>query len=383
MTWLTRKARELIDRASAWQLPVRIQVPSREEVLATGLSALALGLVLGLATGPVSGPAAILPAFAAPLAEAVTTEEEEAIDLPSLGSPAGTASGGVTTAAAVGPALQAAPATVPVPAPTPATPTPAGGGGGGGGGEGGGGDEGEGDSSIPLTATAVSVSVTGRSYGVVDGFGNMFTVFGNGAPGVGDRLRTSVEPLANGMFAETADRTLLERRSEVPMRGIVSYLDAETGVVVLSSRGVSVAVDGTGILEQPPEDLREGANVESEVEFVELESGPGGESNPGLSLVSVEATFLPDNPIELTGELNGIDRGMRIARFSADSGGVLQAEVEAVLPGALDATTLKVGFQYSVTLRRANGGALRVAGLSPAWGKRPANDPALAFGEHG
>lgn len=218
---------------------------------------------------------------------------------------------------------------------------------------------------------------------MVDDFGNMFTVFGNGAPSLGDRLKTSIEPLANGMFAETGARTVLDRRSQVPMRGIVSYLDADTGIVVLSSRGVSVAVDGSGVLERPPENFREGANVESEVEFVEGEDEPGGEPRPGLSLVSVEATFLPNTPIELTGELNGIESETRIARFSADSGGVLEAEIEAVLPGSLDATTLKLGFQYSVTLRRASDGALRVAGLSPAWGKRSANDPGLAFGEHG
>jgi hypothetical protein len=383
MGGLRDKVRTLTARAAAWRLPVRISAPSRDEWFAAGLSTLAFGLVLGLATGPVGGPGIIFPAFAAPVAETVSEGEDE-VALPTLGAPAG--SNGGPSLAAVPPPAPAAPAPAPAPPVPSEPPTGSGGGGGGSGGGDDGGDEQR--DGLPITATVVSTAVTGKSYAVADEAGNLFTIYGNGVPGVGDRIGTSIEPLANGTFLEISDRRLLGERSSAAMRGIVSYLDPESGIVVLSSRGVSIALEGSRVFEQEIEALREGASAEAEVEMVEPdpedpEAPAEAEPEPDFSIVSLDASFYEGSPIELTGKLKDLDRPERLATFAADSGGLLEAEVDAVAPNGLELASLKVGFTYSVTLREGSGGALRIAGLSPAWGQRPANDPALAFGEHG
>lgn len=379
MARLIVKVRNLLARARAWRLPVRVAAPSRDEWFAAGLSTLALGLVLGLATGPVGGAGVIFPAFAAPVADAVP-EGGDGVALPTLGSPAGSTRGQtLTSVPPPSPAPSPAPAPAPAPSPAPApTPNPTDSGGGGG-------DEEEQDEGLPITATVVSVAITGKSYAVADSAGNLFTVFGNGVPGVGDRIETSIEPLVNGTFAELADRELLDRSTSASIRGVISYLDPESSIVVVSSRGVSIALDGSSVFAEQPDELREGASADAEVQMVEPEPDPQPESEPlpDFSIVSLDASFYEGSPIELTGRLKDLDRPGRLATFAADSGGLLEAEVEANVPNGLDLASLKLGFTYSVTVREGSGGALRITGLSPAWGQKPANDPALAFGEHG
>lgn len=379
MARLIVKVRNLLAKARAWRLPVRVAAPSRDEWFAAGLSTLALGLVLGLATGPVGGAGVIFPAFAAPVADAVP-EGGDGVALPTLGSPAGsTREQTLTSVPPPSPAPSPAPAPAPAPSPAPApTPNPTDSGGGGGDGE-------EQDEGLPITATVVSVAITGKSYAVADSAGNLFTVFGNGVPGVGDRIETSIEPLVNGTFAELADRELLGRSTSASIRGVISYLDPESSIVVVSSRGVSIALDGSSVFAEQPDELREGASADAEVQMVEPEPDPQPESEPlpDFSIVSLDASFYEGSPIELTGRLKDLDRPGRLATFAADSGGLLEAEVEAIVPNGLDLASLKLGFTYSVTVREGSGGALRITGLSPAWGQKPANDPALAFGEHG
>lgn len=379
MARLIVKVRNLLARARAWRLPVRVAAPSRDEWFAAGLSTLALGLVLGLATGPVGGAGVIFPAFAAPVADAVP-EGGDGVALPTLGSPAGsTREQTLTSVPPPSPAPSPAPAPAPAPSPAPApTPNPTDSGGGGG-------DGAEQDEGLPITATVVSVAITGKSYAVADSAGNLFTVFGNGVPGVGDMIETSIEPLVNGTFAELADRELLGRSTSASIRGVISYLDPESSIVVVSSRGVSIALDGSSVFAEQPDELREGASAEAEVQMVEPEPEPQPESEPlpDFSIVSLDASFYEGSPIELTGRLKDLDRPGRLATFAADSGGLLEAEVEAIVPNGLDLASLKLGFTYSVTVREGSGGALRITGLSPAWGQKPANDPALAFGEHG
>jgi hypothetical protein len=385
----------------AARLPVRIEVPGRDELIAAGLATLAMGLVLGLAIGPGgTGPGSLLPAYAGPLASTAPLlgDDSGESSLPTLGSPAGGTSddggGGIQTVAAV-PAPDTGISTTtsyvePPPADsTPVTPAGNGGGGGGGGGSGDGGDGGDEPEGLPLTATVVGVSVTGRSYSVADDSGNLFTVYANGVPAVGDRVETGILPLSNGTFAEVDQRRSRGQRTEAKIRGVVSFIDREAGVMVVSSRGASVPID---LQPEPVPDLEDqelevGYDATVDVEVIEPPLPPEDPegplvSNRRLRVVSAEATPNPSAAIELTGLVRTVSAGDRTVEVAADSDGLLEAIVTVVAPTSLDLKLLKTGRAYSLTARRTTTGELRLTGLSPAFSRKAAGDRNAAFGEH-
>jgi hypothetical protein len=386
----------------AARLPVRIEVPGRDELIAAGLATLAMGLVLGLAIGPGgAGPGSLLPAYAGPLAATAPLigEDGDGSSLPTLGSPAGgTSSGGggggaPLVAAVAPPAVVDSGSTVPTPVAPPIddTPvTPAGNGGGGGGGGSGGGDDGEDEAEgLPLTATVVGVSVTGRSYSVADDSGNLFTVYANGVPAVGDRVETGILPLSNGTFEEVDQRRSRGQRTEAKIRGVVSFIDRGVGVMVVSSRGVSVPID---LQPEPAPDLEDqelevGYDATVDVQVIEPPLPPEDPDAPLLSnrrlrVIAAEATPNPSAAIELTGLVRTVSAGDRTVEVSADSDGLLEAIVTVVAPTSLDLKLLKTGRAYSLTARRTATGELRLTGLSPAFSKKAAGDRKAAFGEH-
>ncbi len=394
------------NRLSQWKgqieaarLPVRIEVPGRDELIAAGLATLAMGLVLGLAIGPGgTGPGSLLPAYAGPLASVAPLlgDDSGESSLPTLGSPAGGTSdgggGAVQTVAAV-PAPDTGISTTTSyvePPPADSTPvTPAGnGGGGGGGGSGDGGDGGDEPEGLPLTATVVGVSVTGRSYAVADDSGNLFAVYANGVPAVGDRVETGILPLANGTFVEAGTRVTKGQRATATMRGVVSFIDREAGVMVISSRGTSVPVDlDRTVVPEEGEDLAVGYDATVDVEVVE--PAPPSEdpeepqpSNRRLRVVSAEATPNPSSAIELTGVVKAISVEDRTFEVAADSDGLIDSVVTVEAPTSLDLSLVKTGRAYSITIRRAEEGDLRLTGLSPAFSRKAADDRTAAFGEH-
>ncbi|MFM9076775.1 MAG: hypothetical protein ACKORM_00860 [Solirubrobacterales bacterium] len=377
------------------KLPVRIAVPTHEEIAAAALSTLADGLADGLAVGAGLNSGSFLPAIAAPLAGvgAAGTETEAAI--PELGAPAGGSGGGAVTASTAtggGSVTQvaAAPTTAPAPTPvpletTPSEPSPSGSGAGGG-------DSSGDQDSLPLTATVVSVSVTGKSYAVSDEYGNLFSVFAKNAPKTGDQVKTRITPLLNGTFLEASTRQVTGRKGEAEIRGVVSYLDAQTGIVVVSSRGVSLALDGREVIANAGPNLRVAATAEAKISLAPVESAPAappaGESDPTgpippspeARILELEVNFYEGTAVELTGKLEVLDPVTRKARFAADSSGVLTGTVEATLPPEVPFGKLKVGKPYCVTLREGADGLLTLTGFSPAWSEKGANDPAESYG---
>lgn len=375
------------------RLPVRVPLPSREELAAAGLSTLAVGLAIGLAIGPGINSGIFMPAIAAPLAEATDDALDDEVPLPTLGAPAGR-SGGVTTASAVpggtpdtSPVV-APPTSSPAPAPTsletPSEPT----------GGGAGGDPPDNPDSLPVTATVVSVSVTGKSYAVADEFGNLFSIFTGKAPALGEEVKTRISPLINGTFLEAAGRKVLGEKPEAAIRGVVSYVESQVGVMVISSRGVSIALDGKDVLADAGPNLRIAATATAKISLGSAESQeviPTTEapdptlpvSVPEPRILELELNFYEGTAVELTGRLEVLDRSTRKAKFAADSSGILASSVEALLPPEVPIDRLKVGYPYSVTLREGVDGLLSVTGFSPAWSGKSANDPEASYGEQG
>jgi len=382
--------------ASNWfgglRLPVRIAVPRNEELAAAALSTLAVGLAAGLAVGPGIGSGVFMPAITAPLAGAADSPPDSTVALPDLGAPAGGSGGGLVAAtgesapppastqplAAVSPAPSAPPAPLDRPS------------GGGGGGNDGSSEE---DGSLPLTATVVSTSVTGRSYAVVDGRGNLLSVFANRAPAVGERVRTRIAPLLNGTFLQAGDPKTLGQKQEVTIRGVVSYFDLSNGIAVISSRGASVALAGREALEAAGPAVRVAASAEAKISLVSEESRSSISRAdmdsiepahlPQPRILEIDLNFYEGMAIELTGRLMEVDGNTRKALFAADSSGFLTETVEVTVPPEAPLGRLKVGNVYSVTLRQGSDGIYRVTGFSPAWTAKGANNPAEAYGEQG
>jgi hypothetical protein len=388
--------KKALDGFIAWlrglRLPVRIAVPGRDELAAAGLTTLAVGLAVGLVIGPGIKPGPFMMMAPPPLVGSASPTSESTAALPELGSPAGAtdvASGPVDAVPAAPVQTAAAPISPPVQVPSGApVVTPAGKGSGGGGREPGGDSD-----SLPLVATVVSVSVTGKSYAVADKFGNLISIFAGKSPAIGTRVRTGIRPLANGTFLQGKERENLGRARESAIRGVVSYLDRQSGVIVVSSRGVSIALNGEGLLGEDIPDSRLGANVEAKVSLTpaprltadqsETEEEPIPDPAPGLRILTIGFEYYKETAIELTGRLEKLDPEARRAEFSADSGGLLRRSVAAELPPSVPLRQLTLSRLYSVTLREDRSGALRVTGFSPAWSDRKANDASLAFGEQG
>ncbi|MFM9045848.1 MAG: hypothetical protein ACKOL0_08725, partial [Solirubrobacterales bacterium] len=208
----------------------------------------------------------------------------------------------------------------------------------------------------------------------------------------GDQVKTRITPLLNGTFLEASTRQVTGRKSEAEIRGVISYLDAQTGIVVVSSRGVSLALDGREVIANAGTNLRVAATAEARISLAPVESAPAappaGESDPTVPIppspeariLELEVNFYEGTAVELTGKLEVLDPVTRKARFAADSSGVLTGTVEATLPPEVPFGKLKVGKPYCVTLREGADGLLTLTGFSPAWSEKGANDPAESYG---
>jgi hypothetical protein len=98
--------------------------------------------------------------------------------------------------------------------------------------------------------------------------------------------------------------------------------------------------------------------------------------------VSAEATPNPSSAIELTGVVKAISVEDRTFEVAADSDGLIDSVVTVEAPTSLDLSLVKTGRAYSITIRRAEEGDLRLTGLSPAFSRKAADDRTAAFGEH-
>lgn len=375
------------------RLPFRVKVPERNELIAFALATLAVGLMVGLAIGPmITGSASpitlLIPGTTADEGESEETTTTAVV--PPLGSPAGSAGGGqtdtgqTTVVSAPAPVVVEAPAPevpveVPVPEDPPAEPAAVP-------------DEKDPDpdpdpepepDGVLLEGTVLANSPSTKTYWINSG-GDLVTIFAATVPDPGLVVSTRVLPLSNGTLTEADGRSAVDITKTSQLKAVVSYIDPNAGLVVLSGRGASLPVyaadpstlggveQGTTVdaglrLDVPdPENFVSRAGVEPSELSIQLES---------IETVSAAAE------IEFSGRLVSLDPEKNLISLVVDSTGQIDSTVELQVPSDFPFDSFTVGSSYSATATRVDG-VLQLVGFSPANGKTAANDPARAFGTH-
>ena len=371
-----------------------VPVPNRDNLIAMGLMALAFGLLVGFAIGPLLAPAGnavagiIAPAVAAPAEDtttATTGTTDPAAEGVALQSPAGSESPASTTVADVTPSTSttdiapstdtttdytptpdpaAAPADQIDPAPADPDPVPV-------------------ENGSELKGTVVGTQPEGGDYDVADSSGNLLSLHATEPPAVGDDVSTRIESLSNGTFGELGDRKVRGRKMKSKLRGVTSWVDAATGLMVISSRGSSLAVDIAAIPDDQVLLLAPGSLVEATVSFTEpVEGTDETPARPALVAEEIQADEEVSDRIELSSRVKSVDPESRTITMAADSNGTVAADMLLEAPKRLDLEPLTEGRTYNVSAGVEQDGTFTVTGLSPDFSRKEADDTAAAFGDH-
>lgn len=391
-----------MDRIRNWRLPVRYKVPPRNDLIAFALMALAFGLMVGLAIAPgwgnagSTGPLIAIPGEA-PVEETGTTGETTvAADLQppagaesetkvasniDSGDTAGTGASFETTATSAVPEDPPAPATQQEPAADPPVDVlgP------------------EKDPAPGLTASVVGSDETG--YAVADTAGSLLYIhhseFVSSSPKVGRRIGTDITAVPNGTFEQTGSISSMAPWSTTKLNGVVSFVDPESGVISVSSRGVSVAVDAAAVIEQGGTAPELGSWIngtvtlrpaEPTVASEEAEDQPESEPEPEpigvppLIAKSLAVVGQPLKQIELAGPISW-DPTSRILTIAADGFGNINREFKVSVPPSLKLRGIEEGRIYAASVD-LQADSLTLAGLSANYSLESAEDPKQAFGNH-
>ncbi|MBN8870140.1 MAG: hypothetical protein J0H66_09710 [Solirubrobacterales bacterium] len=402
----------LLDRIRDWRLPVRYQVPPRNDLIAFALMALAFGLMVGLAIAPgwgEAGPTGPVIALPAEQPETGSTGPEAVADLQPPaggGSTAETDSGNDLTASSAtntdGPDLTSTdPRTSSDDEPaqeddsdTPtknyaedpdATDQ-----------DDDGSDE-QDDSGPALVATVVGADQAG--YAVADSAGNLLYVHNPGQATVGPKVGRSVgidiEPVANGSFVQSGTLVAKGTASKTKLSGVISFIDPDSGVLTISSRGVSVAVAAAAALKKSVAEPQLGAWATAIVSLADAQSAsiPDGADEtgpdpaeepiavPAIAAKSLETTGDPMDEIEVSGPV-AWDSTSRTITIGADGFGSLNREISIKVPRKLALKGIKGGLGYAASASISSSGGLSLTGLSANYSLKAAADPKQAFGTH-
>ena len=388
-TWFNR----MVDKAASWRLPVVIPVPNRDNLIAMGLMALSVGLLVGVAIGPLLGPAGsavagiVAPSATAPTEDtttAATDTTNPAAEGVALQSPAGSESSSSTTVAAATPDTTSTgipastdtttdyeptpdPAAAPTdqidPAPADPDPVPV-------------------ENGSELKGTVVGTQPDGGDYDVADSSGNVLSLHATEPPAVGDEVTTRIESLSNGTFGELGDREVKGENLKSKLRGVTSWVDPATDLMVISSRGSSLAVDITGIPDDQAGLLAPGSPVEAIVSFTEpVEATEDSPARPPLFAEEIQADEELSDRIELSGLVKAVDAEARTITMAADSNGTIAADMVLEAPKRLDLEPLTVDRTYNVSAGIEEDGTFTITGLSPDYSRKAADDSAAAFGD--
>lgn len=414
----------MIDRIRKWRLPVRYRVPPRNDLIAFALMALAFGLMVGLAIAPgwgnagSFGPVISLPGEEIP--ETGTTDTAAAEVTADLHPPAGGEASTVSSDSTDSPTTASVPTSttttsigssvstdVPVEAPdteTPSNPY----------------TEGpdtvepepeETDEGPALTATVVGADDAG--YAVADSSGNLLYIhYPNPVtprPKVGKRIGTDITPVDNGTFVQDGALESKGSAASSKLSGMVSFIDPESGVITVSSRGVSVALAAAVAIEKTASPPVLGSWITASVSFSSAaraatdpasgetaEETPSGDEEaetgqdpatdepitlPVITVKTIEAAGDPLTQIELSGPVTW-DAGSGQLAIAADSFGVLNREIAVQVPEDLALRKIEDGLVYAASADLESGGTLTLAGLSANYSLKAAGDQAQAFGTH-
>ena len=403
----------MIDRIRKWRLPVRYKVPPRNDLIAFALMALAFGLMVGLAIAPgwgnagSTGPVIALPGGES--AETGTTGDTATEVAAELQPPAGgevtkvaNTDGGSTTSLAdsttntttdltgLDDPEPEAPAeetpeepygNPPAEEPVPESPDPG----------------------PALTATVVGSDDAG--YAVADSAGNLlFIHYPNPVatePKFGKRIATDIDPVDNGTFAQNGPLESKGSASTSKLNGMVTFIDEDSGVITVSSGGVSLAVASSAAIEKSASPPEPGSWINGTISFTppkssasaEVKEAPEDPSDPAeeevedpltiprLTMKSIVSTGDPLEEIELNGPVTW-DMANRILTIGADSFGALNREIEIRVPKKLPLKGIEDGLGYAASATPDASGNLTLTGLSANFSLKAAADPEQAFGTH-
>ena len=381
------------DKAASWRLPVVIPVPNRDNLIAMGLMALSFGLLVGFAIGPLLAPAGnavagiVAPAATAPPEDTTTAAAgttDSASDAVALQSPAGSEPPSTTTVAATTPDTTSTnvptstdtttdytptpdPAAAPTdqidPAPADPDPVPV-------------------ENGSELKGTVVGTQPDGGDYDVADSSGNVLSLHATEPPAVGDEVSTRIESLSNGTFGELGDRKVKGKKMKSKLRGVTSLVDPVLDLMVVSSRGSSLAVDITGIPDDQVELLAPGSLIEATVSFTEpVEATEESPARPPLVAEEIQVDEELSDRIELSGLVKAVDTEARTITMAADSNGTVAEDMLLEAPKRLDLEPLATDRTYNVSAGIEEDGTFTVTGLSPDYSRKVADDSAAAFGD--
>ena len=379
-------------KAASWQLPVRIPVPNRDNLIAMGLMALAFGLMVGVAIGPALGSAsnaaqAVVSPFASATPEAPAEEEPEesttsvALAAPAGGEPIMTASNNEPDTSSIPDTTADVPVDDSSDIPVEEAPE----------------DQLESDDPdeeetqpvvdvdlIELKGTVLASASGGRNYVIADSSGNLLAVHASKVPAIGAGVAVQTLGLANGTFGEEEVPVDKGLREKSPLRGTVSWLDPVSRTAVLSSRGASLAVDLSAIPEEVYSTVMIGSSVEASTIVAEpVPSEDGLTSVTGLDALTAEVFGEPLTRIELNGVVQTVDPDLMTLTIAADSSGLIPATIEVALPKAFDPNLVLPDKAYSLTVKPSRAGGFVLTGLSANYSRKSADSPELAFGDQG
>ncbi|MCB0860874.1 MAG: hypothetical protein KDB54_09505 [Solirubrobacterales bacterium] len=432
----------LWERIRDWRLPVRYRVPPRNDLIAFALMALAFGLMVGLAIAPGWGNAGSaraiigLPAEESPDTAATgdTGSTVAALQPPAGGEessssgggssttvPTSTSSGETVTTTQVTTQTDTGDGSTPPPADTTDnnyTDPPAS-------------DDPSGDTEDQPALTATVVGTDDAGYAVADSAGNLLYIhYPNPVatrPKVGKRIGTDITPVDNGTFLQSDALESEGSAASSKLSGMVSFIDPESGVITVSSRGVSVAIDAakameksasppvlgswvTGTISFPNSSRRQlisaertrgpadmaanGSGAENQSRIDAANDDPTGEDQteadpveedpieiPSISAKSIESTGDPLTQIEISGAVSW-DSVTRQLTIGADGFGVLNREITIGVTKKLALKGIEDGLTYAVSADVGSSGALKLAGLSANFSLKAAGDSKQAFGTH-
>ena len=265
-------------------------------------------------------------------------------------------------------------------------------------------DNGGEDDGPAMTATVVGADDAG--YAIADKSGNLLYVhYPNPVstePAVGKKIGLGITAVDNGTFLQEGTLESLGTAATSKLSGMVSWIDPESGVITVSSRGVSVALDAAAAMEKSISPPELGSWVTGTISFgksrrAALVDLPAGEESddplaedpaeedpltmPSITAKSIEAAGDPLTQIEFTGPLTW-DPATRRLTIGADSFGALNREISMAVPKKLGLKNIQDALNYAVSADIDGAGNLTVAGLSANYSLEAAGDPAQAFGNH-
>ncbi len=286
---------------------------------------------------------------------------------------------------------------------------------------------------LVLSGTVVHLNPVARSYTLAGEDGQLQAVHTHDLPVPGTSVETEVRQLANGTYAEDAQRVEGGRRARAELRGLVTWRDSRSGDYTVSGAGSSILIDARVRAAGPAAPPPVGARVVLDAKIsdaalsvgeatvidanVNIDPPPvggitggrtpntSGRTPPPLPAPRVQA--LPDGcgagpkpppaplstltesalevetefvgAVQIAGIVQGVCRGSRELVLSADDVDRSGGDVVLRVPKPLRLSPLRAGQALDVSVSiDPDDGALEATALASDEGAKAADDPKLS-----